>query len=72
MRRPMISFLTSVAILENKNIQLIKGVALVRVHKTKNEDITRTTGYREAMDDLEHDREYHVDSVDDIFKQILG
>ena len=50
-----------------KACQLLKGVASVRVHKTKNEDITK-----EAMDDIKHGRVYHAESVDDMFKQILG
>ena len=55
-----------------KACQLLKGVASVRVHKTKNEDITKTAGYMEAMDDIKHGRVYHAESVDDMFKQILG
>ena len=53
-----------------KACQLLKGVASVRVHKTKNEDITKTAGYKEAMDDIKHGRVYHAESVDDMFKQI--
>ena len=30
-----------------KACQLLKGVASVRVHKTKNEDITKTAGFKE-------------------------
>ena len=55
-----------------KACQLLKGVASVKVHKTKNEDITKTAGYKEAMDDVKHGRVYHAESVDDMFKQILG
>ena len=55
-----------------KACQLLKGVASVRVHKSKNEDITKTAGYKEAMDDIKHGRVYHAESVDDMFKQILG
>ena len=36
------------------------------------EDITKTEEYKEAMDDVKHGRVYHADSVDDMFKQILG
>ena len=43
-----------------------------RVHNTKTEDITKTAGYKEAMDDVKHGRVYHAESVDDMFKQILG
>ena len=38
----------------------------------KEYDVTKTAGFREAMDDVEHGRVYHADSVDDMFKQILG
>ena len=36
------------------------------------EDITKTAGYKEAMEDVKYGRVYHADSVDDMFKQILG
>ena len=58
-----------------KACQLLKGVASVKVHrepKAKNEDITQTAGYKEAMDDIKHGRVYHADSVDDMMKQIFG
>ena len=38
----------------------------------EGEDITKTAGYKEAMDDVKHGRVYHAGSVDDMFKQILG
>ena len=44
----------------------------VGISKPKNEDVTKTAGYKEAMDDLKHGRVYHAESVDDMFKQILG
>ncbi len=37
--------------------------AELKVHKTKNEDITKTAGYKEAMDDVKHGRVYHADSA---------
>ena len=40
--------------------------------KEKEYDITKTAGYREAMDDVKNGRVYHADSVDDMFRQILG
>ena len=46
--------------------------AKLKVHKSKNEDITKTAGYKEAMDDIKHGRVYHAESVDDMFNQILG
>lgn len=58
-----------------KACQLLKGVASVKVQrkpKAKNEDITKTAGYKEAMDDIKHGRVYHADSVDDMMKQIFG
>ena len=55
--------------------KMIVGVASVKVQKPAKEkeyDITKTAGYREAMDDVENGRVYHADSVDDMFRQILG
>jgi collagenase-like PrtC family protease len=55
--------------------KMLVGVTSVKVHKTAREkeyDITKTAGYREAMDDVKNGRVYHADSVDDMFKQILG
>lgn len=49
---------------------MIKGVAKVRV--VKNKDVTKTRGYKEAMDDIEAGRIYHAESAEDMFKQILG
>ena len=55
-----------------KAISLLKGVTSVKKQKQKEFDITKTKGYREAMDDVKHGRVYHAESVDDMFKQILG
>ncbi len=52
--------------------KMLQGVASVKVQRPKSEDITKTAGYKEAMDDVKHGRVYHADSVDDMFKQILG
>ena len=55
--------------------EMLVGVTSVKVQKDANPkeyDITKTAGFREAMDDVEHGRVYHADSVDDMFKQILG
>ena len=55
--------------------KLLMGVTSVKIQKPakpKEYDITQTAGYREAMDDVKHGRVYHADSVDDMFKQILG
>ena len=45
----------------------------VKVHKAtkKNDyDITKTAGYREAMDDVKNGRVTTYDSVDDMFKKL--
>ena len=57
--------------------RMLVGVASVKLQKpvrsnTKEFDITKTAGFREAMDDVKHGRVHQADSVDDMFKQILG
>ena len=55
--------------------KMLMGVTSVKVQrdaKPKTYDITTTASYREALDDVKHGRVYHADSVDDMFKQILG
>ena len=55
--------------------KMLVGVTSVKVQRPVKEkvyDITKTAGYREAMDDVKNGRVYHADSVDDMFKQILG
>jgi len=42
------------------------------VTKPKEYDITKTADFKAAKDDVKHGRVYHADSVDDMFKQILG
>ena len=46
----------------------------MKVQKTpsKVEDITKTAHYKAAMDDVKNGRITHHDSVDDMFKNILG
>lgn len=53
-------------------ISLLRGVVSVNVKKTKPKeyDITKTAGFREAMDDIEHGRVSTYDSVDDLFKEL--
>ena len=51
---------------------MLVGVASVKVQKPKEYDITKTAGYREAMEDVKHGRVHHADSVDDMFKDIFG
>ena len=50
--------------------KMLVGVASVKVQKPKEYDITKTAGYREAMDDVKHGRVYHYDSVEDLFKEL--
>lgn len=55
--------------------KMLVGVTSVKVQKPAKEkefDITKTKGYREAMDDVKNGRVTHYDSVDDMFKSVLG
>ena len=55
--------------------KMLLGVTSVKVERSaskKEMDVTKTEGYQEAMDDIKHGRVFHADSVDDMFKQILG
>lgn len=58
--------------------KMLMGVTSVKVERPKAKpveeefDITKTAGYKEAMDDVKNGRVMHADSVDDMFKQILG
>lgn len=52
--------------------KMLQGVTLVKVRKTETPDITKTSGYREAMEDIKEGRLYHADSTEDMFKQIQG
>ena len=54
--------------------KMLMGVSSVKVQKStpKVDDITKTTHYKEAMDDVKKGRVYHASSVDDMFNQILG
>ena len=55
---------------------MLMGVTSVKVQRNsatqKAFDITKTDGYREALEDVKHGRVFHADSVDDMFQQILG
>ena len=55
-----------------KAISMLKGVTLVKKQKQKEFDITKTKGFQEALDDVKHGRVTHHDSVDDMFKSVLG
>ena len=51
--------------------KMLLGVTSVKVQKEakpKEYDITKTAGFKEAMDDIENGRVYHAESVDDMFK----
>ena len=50
--------------------KMLVGVASVKVQKPKEHDITKTAGYREAMDDVKHGRISRYDSVEDLFKEL--
>ena len=50
-----------------KAISMLKGVTKV---KKKTYDITKTAGYREAMDDVKHGRVTHYDSLKDFYKEM--
>ena len=54
--------------------KMLMGVASVKVQKSapKIDDITKTAHYKEAMDNVKNGRVFHANSVDDMFKQILG
>ena len=42
----------------------------MKVHKTKNEDITKTAGYKEAMEDIRLGRVSTYESVDQLFEEL--
>ena len=53
--------------------KMIVGVASVKVQKTatkKEYDITKTAGYREAMDDVKNGRVTTYDSLKDFYKEM--
>ena len=55
--------------------KMIVGVASVKVQKPaakKEYDITKTKAFQEALDDVKHGRVTHYDSVDDMFRSVLG
>ena len=55
-----------------KAISMLKGVTMVKKQKQKEFDITKTTGFKEALDAVTHGRVTHYDSVDDMFRSVLG
>ena len=53
--------------------KMLVGVTSVKVLKSTKEkdyDITKTAGYREAMDDVKNGRVYHCDSLKDFYKEM--
>ena len=54
--------------------KMLQGVTSVKVARPSShtKDITKTAGYREAMEDIKEGRVYKAASTDDMFKQILG
>ena len=54
--------------------KMLMGVTSIKVQEStpKVDDITKTTHYKAAMDDVKNGRIYHANSVDDMFNQILG
>lgn len=50
-----------------KTLALIKGVKSVTIPRKK-----RMCGLDQALKDVEEGRVYHADSVEDMFRQILG
>lgn len=53
--------------------KMLVGVASVKVQqpaKQKEFDITKTAGYREAMDDVKNGRVTHYDSLKDFYKEM--
>ena len=55
-----------------KAISMLKGVTAVKKQKQKEYDITKTKVFKEALDDVKHGRVTHYDSVDDMFRSVLG
>lgn len=53
-----------------KALKLIRGVASVKVQKPKEHDITKTAGYRAAMDDVKHGRVTTYALLDDFYKEM--
>ena len=55
-----------------KMLVCVTSVKIQKDAKPKNTDVTKTAGFREAMEDVKNGRVYQADSVDDMFKKILG
>lgn len=53
-------------------LKLMRGVKTVKQGRAVSADITKTKGYKEAMEDVKNGRIYKADNVDDMVRQILG
>ena len=53
-----------------KMIVGVASVQLQRPEKKKVYDITKTAGYREAMDDVKNGRVTHYESLKDFYKEM--
>ena len=55
--------------------KMLMGVTSVKIQKPakpKEYDITKTADFKAAKDDVKHGRVTHYDSVDDMFRSVLG
>ena len=55
--------------------KMIVGVTSVKVQKPiakKEYDITKTKDFQEALDDVKNGRVHEAESVEDMFREILG
>lgn len=50
--------------------KMLQGVASVKVQRPKSEDITKTAGYKEAMEDVKHGRVTEYTSLKDFYKEM--
>ena len=55
--------------------KMLVGVASVKVErpktpKAKDFDVTKTAAFKEALDDVEHGRVYHYDSLKDFYREM--
>ena len=50
--------------------KMLQGVASVKVQRSKSEDITKTAGYKEAMEDVKHGRVTEYASLKDFYKEM--
>ena len=53
-----------------KAISMLRGVTKVSVLRSKKYDITKTAGFREAMEDVRCGRVTHYDSLQDFYKEM--